>query len=478
MNFEWNKSNFSRNFKHAKDATTFVKVWREVTEADDNGFERARKEQEYSSDHEDASESDGGLSKSVVTPSLATPPAKKLKVDYEKNSLDTAIQQKKIGLVKIDIRRLREPPPSRQLRKLDLTFVDALASKMTEDPFGPGVPPMAVVCTSVKSVEEFKMDFALHYAYEVHGGSHSYAARLKLLAIHPDDEQFLALVEVRKNFMKCTNSDTWEEVERRFGTYAEEKRLMQFVTLPFTNGIPQVFKDYCQAALTMTTTESSDCFMVHQNDARGYVICADPMMVTAADIKRTVNVFQGANLIIAQIPQDLPAEKMELLSFTSRQINSLNASLALFNFAVVCDPEQIPAVERALKKCYDHISRLYAYNKAEPVHPGIGLVPSVTAVIVGHWAQDGKLSPEHFQSRAHNAIVYGGTAEELLRTVITLFSYEGQWVIDLLGTAGAGVLVALQLRRNAISTQLSQEQALQIKQKLVALVADTPSVGN
>ena len=61
---------------------------------------------------------------------------------------------------------------------------------------------------------------------------------------------------------------------------------------------------------------------------------------------------------------------MELLSFTSRQINSLNASLALFNFAVVCDPEQIPAVERALKKCYDHISRLYAYNKAEPVHPG------------------------------------------------------------------------------------------------------------
>ena len=50
--------------------------------------------------------------------------------------------------------------------------------------------------------------------------------------------------------------------------------------------------------------------------------------------------------------------------------NSLNASLTLFNFVVVCDPEQIPAVERALRKCYDHISRLYAYNKAEPVHPG------------------------------------------------------------------------------------------------------------
>ena len=43
---------------------------------------------------------------------------------------------------------------------------------------------------------------------------------------------------------------------------------------------------------------------------------------------------------------------------------------------------------------------------------------------------------------------------------------------------GAGVLVALQLRRNAISAQLSQEQALQTKQKLVTLVADTPSVAN
>ena len=94
--------------------------------------------------------------------------------------------------------------------------------------------------------------------------------------------------------MKCTNSDTWEEVERQFGTYAEEKRLMQFVTLPFTNGIPQVLKNYCQAALTMTTTESSDYFKVHQNDARGYVICADPTMVTAAGIKRAVNIFQGA----------------------------------------------------------------------------------------------------------------------------------------------------------------------------------------
>ena len=49
------------------------------------------------------------------------------------------------------------------LRKLiDLTLVDALlASQMAEDPFGPGVAPMAAVCISTKSVENFKMDHAL-----------------------------------------------------------------------------------------------------------------------------------------------------------------------------------------------------------------------------------------------------------------------------------------------------------------------------
>ena len=67
---------------------------------------------------------------------------------------------------------------------------------------------------------------------------------------------------------------------------------------------------------------------------------------------------------------------------------------------------------------------------------GIGLVPSVTAVIVGHSAQHSKLSQQHFMSRVLNAMVYGGTEEELLKTVITVFSYEGQWVLDLLGTAG------------------------------------------
>ena len=37
---------------------------------------------------------------------------------------------------------------------------------MAEDPFGLGVPPMAMVYTSIKSVEEIKMDHALLYVYK------------------------------------------------------------------------------------------------------------------------------------------------------------------------------------------------------------------------------------------------------------------------------------------------------------------------
>ena len=98
MNFEWNKSDFSRNFKHAKDATTF------------------------------------------------------LEVHHLLDSFGSLI--------------------------LRLWMLWRLKWQR-------------ILCTSVKGVEDFKIDFALQYQYEVHGGSHSYAARLKLLAIHPGDEHFL-----------------------------------------------------------------------------------------------------------------------------------------------------------------------------------------------------------------------------------------------------------------------------------------------
>lgn len=66
---------------------------------------------------------------------------------------------------------------------------------MAADPLGPGVPPLAVVCTSVTDKHSFKEHLKDVYKYEVHGGTHSRAARLALLDEAPTNQSY-ARVEV------------------------------------------------------------------------------------------------------------------------------------------------------------------------------------------------------------------------------------------------------------------------------------------
>lgn len=49
----------------------------------------------------------------------------------------------------LPVRNLDEPSPSRLLRKVDEVFVESLKKRLLEDPTGPGVPPLAVVCKDV-----------------------------------------------------------------------------------------------------------------------------------------------------------------------------------------------------------------------------------------------------------------------------------------------------------------------------------------
>lgn len=37
---------------------------------------------------------------------------------------------------------------------------------------------------------------------------------------------------------------------------------------------------------------------------------------------------------------------------------------------------------------------------------GVGVISSVMAVVVGHWAQNAELSPQHFTRRAHNFLQF------------------------------------------------------------------------
>jgi hypothetical protein len=42
-----------------------------------------------------------------------------------------------------------EPPKERLLREIDTIFLEVLKKNMKEDPYGPGVPTVALLCTTV-----------------------------------------------------------------------------------------------------------------------------------------------------------------------------------------------------------------------------------------------------------------------------------------------------------------------------------------
>lgn len=64
---------------------------------------------------------------------------------------------------------------------------------------------------------------------------------------------------------------------------------------------------------------------------------------------------------------------MDTLAYNMRQLNSLTTSLT-FNFAVICETNQMDLVEQALKKCYDHVSRVFAHNEGGCVSSKSGML--------------------------------------------------------------------------------------------------------
>ena len=56
--------------------------------------------------------------------------------------------------------------------------------------------------------------------------------------------------------------------------------------------------------------------------------------------------------------------------------------------------------------------------------PGVCLVP---ALMIGHWPQDGQL---HRDSEGHHNVFVFQSHEDLINELITLFTFEGQTVVD------------------------------------------------
>ena len=66
----------------------------------------------------------------------------------------------------------------RLMRKLDTTFLNSLKKRMKEDPSGPGVPPVAIMCIDVQNREEFSERLKDSYRYEVGTSENVHATKL------------------------------------------------------------------------------------------------------------------------------------------------------------------------------------------------------------------------------------------------------------------------------------------------------------
>ena len=56
------------------------------------------------------------------------------------------------------------------------------------------------------------------------------------------------------------------------------------------------------------------------------------------------------------------------------------------------------------------------------------MTPAVTAVVVGHWSQDGSLHTQHITGEHHN-FLHVTSQKEAWRGIINWFSYRGQTVL-------------------------------------------------
>ena len=95
-----------------------------------------------------------------------------------------------LGIEKLPVINLQSPANTRLIRSLDTTFLTKLKEKIAKDPSGPGVAPVAVLCTNVQDVSEFSTRLKDVYKYEVLGGHHTSTARSELHKENPDNPLF------------------------------------------------------------------------------------------------------------------------------------------------------------------------------------------------------------------------------------------------------------------------------------------------
>ena len=115
------------------------------------------------------------------------------------------------------------------------------------------------------------------------------------------------LAALKKNFVKLTNSNNWEDAVARYPQFACESEMKKFIALDLSKGIPKSFLDFCKRAKStadtgVTSSDSSvDHTFVQYGNIVGYALKHNPLELSGLVITNMFPAFQGADMIVVPI---------------------------------------------------------------------------------------------------------------------------------------------------------------------------------
>ena len=127
---------------------------------------------------------------------------------------------------------------------------------------------------------------------------------ISLAELKKEANSFKQLATLKKNFVKLTNSTSWDDAVAKFPLFACEVELRKFTLLDLSKGIPSSFVDFCKRAKLSKDTAGSgvnhQAFVQH-GKVVGFTIKEKPSELCGAVITNSFVGFQGADMIIIPI---------------------------------------------------------------------------------------------------------------------------------------------------------------------------------
>ena len=116
-------------------------------------------------------------------------------------------------------------------------------------------------------------------------------------------DEYRQMEHIKKAFVKCTNSMSWECAESMYPNFTNN--LSQFKSLIFRkpNEIPEVFKTYCQAALNSKSDDltGTSINVKKVGDFRITLIKGQIQSMSLREIRDVDKLYNGAHLILTNV---------------------------------------------------------------------------------------------------------------------------------------------------------------------------------